>query len=135
MYRNAQNAYDLGAKTSASGRELESAALFKAARLLEACRQRCEDPANARTVVEALRFNQRLWTFFQSELANPSHPMPRDLRVNLLRLSAFIDKRTLEMLGEPTSQGLQALIDTNRHIAEGLATRPVGVPQADSAPR
>lgn len=133
MYVNARSAYESGAKSAPSGRELEAAALFKAARQLEACFTTWEQPGRAARLDEALRYNQRLWTFFQGEWLAEQCELPRDLRANLLRLSAFVDRRTLELLGEPKQDGLRALIEINRQIAAGLSTRvetAVAVPRA-----
>lgn len=129
MWNDALKSYDAAAKTTASSRELEAAALFKAARLLESCRQEWDAPDRDSRLQEALRHNQRLWSFFQGELSNPDHPMAPDVRVNLLRLSAFVDRRTFELLSHPEPDKLQALIEINRSIASGLATRrPEGGP-------
>lgn len=127
MFRSPRHAYESVARTSTSNRDLESAALYKAARLLEEARQQW--PAHAR-LDEALAYNRRLWTFFQGELAAPDHPMPREMRVNLLRLSSFVDRRMIEILASPSPDKLVALIDINRQIAAGLATRELGQPAA-----
>ena len=127
MFRSARGAYEVAVKATESSRELEAAALTKAARLLDECRHGWNEPDRANRLEEALRFNQRLWTFFQAELTRPGHEMPRELRVNLLSLSAFVDRRTFELLAEPRAEGLQALVDINRNIALGLkesAARP-----------
>jgi flagellar protein FlaF len=124
MYANARSAYDTAARATESSRELESAALFKAARLLDACRQSWDAGDRARRLDEALQHNLRLWTFFQTELANPEHGLPVELRLNLLRISTFIDRRTFEIMADPDPAKLQALIDINRHVASGLAGRP-----------
>jgi flagellar biosynthesis activator protein FlaF len=124
MFSNAQQAYDVGRKTSQSSRELEAAALFKAARNLEACRLEWKAPGNDERLGEALRQNMKLWTFFQGELTRPDHEMPVELRHNLLRLSAFVDRRTFELMAHPQPEKLQALIEINRQIASGLAVTP-----------
>ena len=123
MYGSARAAYEIGAKTTASSRELEAEALFKAARLLEDCRQHWSATDSRSRLEEALKYNQRLWTFFQSELADPDNGLPVELRVNLLRISTFIDRRTFEIMARPEPAKLQALIDINRHVASGLAVR------------
>ena len=130
MYGSARRAYESGAKSAPSGRELEAAALFKAARQLEACANAWEQPGRAAQLDEALRYNQRLWTFFQGELLADGCVLPQDLRANLLRLSAFIDRRTFEMIARPTRVGLRALIEIDRHIAAGLSgqAEPVATP-------
>jgi len=119
-------AYEAAGKTTASSRQLEAAALFKAARRLEAVRQDWDGPERAGRLKEALRYNQQLWTFFQSELSLPDHEMLTELRVNLLRLSAFVDRRTFEIMAarDPVPDTLQILIDINRNVAAGLSEKP-----------
>jgi flagellar protein FlaF len=121
MFNSAAQAYDLGSKTTDSNRSLEAAALFKAGRILEACRQEWNAPDRAERLSEALRYNQRLWTLFQAELMRPDHELPAEIRANLLRLSAFVDQRSFEIMAEPDADKLQALIDINRNIASGLS--------------
>lgn len=128
MFHDPRSAYEAARKASTSSRELEAQALFRAARQLEACRQQWEGDDLERRLEAALRYNQRLWTFFQAELGNPEHDMPREMRANLLRIIAFIDRRTLEVLADPAPAKLQALIDINRHVAAGLAT-PAPAPE------
>jgi len=121
MFASARSTYESGTKAAPSGRELEAAALYKSARQLEGCRRDWDAPNHAQRLEEALRFNQRLWTFFQSELAADDYELPRELRRNLLKLSAFIDRRTFEVMAAPSPEALQALIEINRNIAAGLA--------------
>jgi flagellar biosynthesis activator protein FlaF len=124
MYESPLRAYEEGAKTSSSSRDLESSALFKAARVLEACQNSWQTADRPTRLAEALRHNLRLWTLFQVELAEPDNQLPADLRVNLLRLSSFVDRRTFEIMADPRPEKLQALIDINRQIASGLANKP-----------
>ncbi len=125
MFSNARKSYEQGAKATASSRELEAAALFKAARLLDECKQEWDAADRPTRLTEALRYNQRLWTLFQSELSRPDHGLPKPLRANLLQLSAFVDRRTFELMAEPEKERLQVLVDINRSIAAGLSERNV----------
>lgn len=122
MFASARRAYESSTKTSASSRDLEAAALYKSARQLEQIQQDWDSVDRESRLEEALRYNQRLWTFFQAEIEAEDCPLPSDLRANLLRLARFTDTRTFELLGRPESARLQALIDINRNIAAGLAT-------------
>lgn len=129
MFGKGPSAYESAAKATASSRELEAAALFKAARQLDSVKQQWDSPDRDRRLTEALRYNQRLWTIFQTELSRPDHGLPVELRTNLLRLAAFVDQRTFELMGRPEREKLQALVDINRNIAAGLASS-----QGDGAP-
>lgn len=124
MYNDAKHAYEAGDKATGSNRKLEATALLKMARLLEEAKRSWSTPSGRSMLVEALRKNQRLWTLFQTELAQPDHEMPSDLRVDLLKLSAFVDRRTFEVMARPEPEGVQVLIDINRQIALGLAATP-----------
>lgn len=122
MMRDPRRAYENGARSATSNRELESAALSKAARQLEAVRQSWDAAERESRLEQALAYNRRLWSFLQGELMAPDHPLPRPLRVDLLRLSGFVDRRTIEIQADPAPEKLQALIEINRQIAAGLAT-------------
>jgi flagellar protein FlaF len=123
MFASARRTYESGTKAAPSGRELEAAALYKAARQLEACRRDWGSPGHAQQLDEALRYNQRLWTFFQGEIAADDCALPVDLRRNLLQLSAFVDRRTFELMASPSAGALQALIEIDRNIAAGLSAQ------------
>jgi flagellar protein FlaF len=124
MYTTAQQAYEAVGKATDSNRKLEAAALFKLARQLEIYRDAGSDPVQSELLNGALLSNLRLWTLFQTELAQPDSELPTDLRVDLLKLSAFVDKRTFEVMVEAAPEKIQALIDINRHLASGLTAVP-----------
>ncbi|MHB1327508.1 MAG: flagellar biosynthesis regulator FlaF [Gemmatimonadales bacterium] len=121
------DAYATVEKISTSGRQLEASALFRAARALQAVHDQWDAPERERRLDEALKLNQRLWTFFQTELAAEDNPLPRDLKVQLLNLIEFIDKRTFDVMAFPASNKLRVLIDINRNVAAGLSATPAGV--------
>lgn len=123
MASNALQMYEDAARTATSSRELEANALFKAARQLEACQLAWQSENGQPRLAEALRYNQRLWTFFQAELERPDHHLDVTLRQNLLGISGFVDRRTFELLARPEPDKVQALIDINRNVAAGLSTR------------
>jgi len=124
MEHSALRAYESAARMSTSTRELEATALFKAARKLEACQRDWNAADRGTRLEEALRYNQRLWTFFQSALSQPDHHLDAALRGNILSLSVFVDRRTFEVMANPDKDGLQALININRNLATGLSAKP-----------
>jgi len=103
-----------------SGRELEAHVLTKAALKLKECQQKWDTPERAKLLDEAVRYNQKVWSFFQSELSLPENPMPRELRQDILNLSLFVDKTLFEVLAFPKSEKLKIVIDINLNIAAGL---------------
>jgi len=104
-----------------TGRELEAAVLAKAAQKLTLCQNNWEASDREENLKEALRYNQQVWTVFQTELANPENPLPKKLREDLLSLSAFIDKRIFDIMSFPTPEKLSAIININLNIAAGLS--------------
>lgn len=127
MYRNPWETYENVNKTTASGREIEAAVLTKAAQKLKACQSDWHAPDRGERLDQALRFNQRIWSILQAELDKETNPLPRQVKVNLLRLSTFIDKRIVEIMAYPEPQKLNIIIDINNNIAAGLRTRPAPV--------
>jgi flagellar protein FlaF len=132
MYQTAFKAYDNVNKSTMSGRDVEAEVLTKAALKLKACQDNVTRNGHDANLDAALKYNQRVWCIFQAELENPGNPLPTTLKIDLLRLVAFIDKRTLETIAYPSPEKLTILININNNIAAGLRTRPNPV-QADKA--
>jgi flagellar protein FlaF len=106
-----------------SGRDVEADVLTKAALKIKDCQDHWSDSGRDARLETALKFNQRIWTIFQAELEKPDNALPRNLKIDLLRLSAFIDKRTLEVMAHPLPEMLTILININFNIAAGLRSR------------
>ena len=60
---------------------------------------------------------------FQTEVANDACQLPQEIRVNILKLGAFINKRTLDILITPAKEKLNILVNINLNIAAGLQGR------------
>lgn len=120
MYANAVGAYEMVSKMTMSGRETEAAVLTKAARKLKACQEHWDNALRNDMLEEALKFNQRIWSIFQSELSQEDNPLPKKLRLDIIRLSSFIDKRIFETMAEPSPEKLSIIIDINNNLAAGL---------------
>jgi flagellar protein FlaF len=73
---------------------------------------------------EALNFNQRIWSIFQSELSSEDNPLPKKLRLDIIRLSTIIDKRIFETMAEPSPEKLNIIININNNLAAGLRGSP-----------
>lgn len=132
MPGKAIDAYRSVQQETQNGRELESSLLSKAALLLKACQENWDQEGHAERFDDALRFNQRLWTFFQSELLEEGNPLPAQLRQDLLSLSAFVDKRTFEVMAYPVKEKLTVLININKQIADGLSSPQAEPPSQDT---
>ncbi len=112
-------------KMNLTGRDLEAAVLTKAAQKLTFCQNNWEASDREEKLDEALKYNQKVWTLFQSELSNPENPLPKKLKEDLLSLSAFIDKRIFDILSFPAPEKLNAIININLNIAAGLSSTAV----------
>lgn len=119
MYATQLNAYQTNNKTTLSGRDLEAAVLVKAAVMLKECQDNL-DSSRPDVLLDALKYNQKIWSFFQTEIANPENPLPRKLKEDLLSLSIFIDRRTFEVMAYPAPEKLTILININFNVAAGL---------------
>lgn len=122
MYANPLNAYQKTAKNTMSGRELEADALTGAAMRLRKIQIGWDlDCDNGyETLAAAVRHNQKLWSIFQAELATESNALPVKLREQLLSLSIYIDRQSLDLIAYPAPEKIKSLIDINLAIAAGL---------------
>ena len=114
--------YSRSQKSALSDREAEATALMKAAAMMKHCQSQWSSADRPVHLEKALRFNQRLWTFFQVALTDPQNPLPDAIKENVLRLSVFIDKRIFEVMAFPSPEKLDVLININTNIAAGLKT-------------
>jgi flagellar protein FlaF len=128
MYAHSQTqslrAYDSVSKATQSGREIEAAVLTKAALKLKKCQEDWDAPDRGNRLEEALKYNQRIWSIFQSELSREDHQLPKKLRLDILRLAAFIDRRIFETMAFPAPDKLNIVIDINNNLAAGLRGSP-----------
>lgn len=124
MYQNAANAYTTMQKETLSGRELEASVLSRAGIMLKQVQENWVAPDRDQKLLEAVKFNQKVWSFFQAELSDPENPLPKKLREDILNLSIFIDKRLFEVMAFPEREKLSIIIDINFNIAAGLRSSP-----------
>jgi flagellar biosynthesis activator protein FlaF len=123
---NPHAAYEQQSKEFMSPRELEASVLTKAGLKLRQCQANWSGPNRNVLLDEAVRYNQKVWSFFQSELSMPDNPLPKRLRENILNLSIFVDKRLFEVLAFPSDlDKLNIVIDINFNIAAGLRTKNI----------
>ena len=124
MYGTQTEAYRTVQKTTLSERELEVSVLTKAAQVLQQVQNTWDSEDRDIRLDEAVRYNQKVWSIFQSELSKPDHPLPKKLREDILSLSLFIDKRIFEILSSPALEKLAVLININLNLAAGLRGSP-----------
>ena len=124
MYSQAVNAYQKVSKETISGRETEARVLTEAALKLKKCQEGWGSKDIDGQLDEALRYNQKIWSLFQGELMREDNPLPGKLKIDILRLAAFIDKRIYEVMAFPSPEKLNIIININQNIAAGLRGSP-----------
>ncbi|GAB2175435.1 flagellar biosynthesis regulator FlaF [Dongia sp. agr-C8] len=121
MNQGAKKAGYVSQPAATDPRSTEAWALSEASRRL-VVGAKTED--GGKSLRDALILNQRLWTIFQTAMAEPDCPLPREIRDNVLALSIMMDRQILQRLGDLDGSKLQPILDINRCVAEGLAQKP-----------
>ncbi|WP_337995996.1 flagellar biosynthesis regulator FlaF [Oleispirillum naphthae] len=68
----------------------------------------------------ALDENLNLWTAIKTLVARDDCKLPADIRTSLTRLSDYTAKVTFDLSKDRLSEKVEALVNTNLQIAEGL---------------
>ncbi|MDH5188959.1 MAG: flagellar protein FlaF [Rhodospirillaceae bacterium] len=105
----------------ANPRDVESWALLQSARDLYLAK---ESPEDKNLFRDSIRVNMLLWTVFQDSVMDDASPLPFEIRNNLLNLSRFVDKHSIQCLATEDVNDLDILISINQNIAAGLAQSP-----------
>jgi flagellar protein FlaF len=113
-------AYNKSQCAALTDRELEAAVLMKGAALLRHAQTQWTSLQRDRLLDEALRFNQRIWTFFQVSLSDKENRLPVEIKSQVLTLSAYVDRRIFEIMAFPEADKLSVLIAINTNLAAGL---------------
>lgn len=113
-------------KEALTGRELEASVLVRAGIMLKQVQDNWDDEDRPARLLEAIKFNQKVWSFFQAELSDPENPLPKKLKEDILNLSIFIDKRLFQVMAFPEKDKLSIVVDINFSLATGLRTKPEG---------
>ena len=124
LQANPFEAYKSVDRATMSGREIEAEVLTQAALKLKNCQTDWDNLDRNKKLDDALKYNQLIWSVFQGDLTMEDNPLPRQLKQNLLALSAFIDKRIFETMAYPSPEKLNVIIDINSNIATGLRQSP-----------
>lgn len=132
-YTKASNSYGLTAAAT-DQRSLEGQVLLKSAKKLEdlSLRLASGEPVPLEDINATLTHNRKLWQLFASDMANPDHLLPQEIKNNIASLALFVFKRTNEVFIDPTAGKLQILIEINRNIASGLMKK-LATPQTPPA--
>lgn len=100
-------------------RETEAWALTEAARRMSSGQS---EAVALDEFLAAVRLNWKLWTIFQAELSQTDCDLPDDVRVNMLSLCNYVDKRSVEIISSQDRTLANILISVNRQLAAGLFT-------------
>ena len=122
--RSAAQAYKNVSRQTSSPRELEASLLLQAAARLQAVQENWNSDTGLKAKLDdALLYNRKLWSVFVGDMADSSHPMPRELRQNFLNIGLFVMNHTVAVMSNPRPERLGSLININREIAAGLLGR------------
>lgn len=113
------NSYATTQKEGLSQSELECRAFICSASAMNRIKEHWDE--EKKNLPDVLEKNRLLWTVIASAMKEDDCPQPQSVRNNILQLSMFIFKRTLELLGDPRPEGLDVLININLNIARGLS--------------
>lgn len=120
VLQNAVKSYQSVDKETMSGRETEARVLTQGALKLIDCQKNWDAPDRNRRLDVALKYNQRIWSIFQVEMAKSENPLPANIKQNVLLLSRYIDKCIFEAMAFPAPEKLNMVIKINQNIAAGL---------------
>lgn len=123
MPKNPANPYEKTQKETVPGIDVEVNVLEKAAVLLKRCQENWTDDQFNRALDDALRYNQKIWEVFQNDWRSKECPLSKEMRENLLSLSVYVRKTTLDVMAYPKKEKLTSLISINENLASGLKTQ------------
>lgn len=110
------NAYENARKTTESPQQTEYRLFVEVTRsLMDAAGLAKTDPK----LHDALHWNRRMWSTFASDCAIEGNKLPKMLRAQIISLSIWVGKHSSKIIRE--NEDIQALIDVNKSVMEGLA--------------
>ena len=118
---NAHSTYKKIQKETQTGRSVEIQVLRKAAVQFRQALAATEDNAKVALLDAAVRYNLRIWGIFQGDWSRPDCPLADPLRTDLLRLSLYVHKNSMEVLAYASPDKIRTLINIDECLAEGLA--------------
>lgn len=80
------------------------------------------DDDDAAALGHALHDNRRLWNALLADLSEDGNSLPDDLKAQLISLGIWVNRHSSAVLKGDAK--VQALIDVNRMIIQGLSQRP-----------
>ncbi len=122
------SAYENARNTAESPQQTEYRLFVDVTRaLMEAADCEKTDPK----LHDALHWNRRMWSTFATDCAIEGNKLPKMLRAQIISLSIWVGKFSSQVIRE--DEDIQALIDVNKSVMEGLAMQASNA--AQSAPQ
>ncbi|MDX2223532.1 MAG: flagellar biosynthesis regulator FlaF [Rhodospirillaceae bacterium] len=87
---------------------------------------RAHEHKDDKRLAAALDRNMQLWVGIRTLVSASNNPLPISIKDNLIRLSSFVAQKTFDMQNGPNQKTIEALVNTNLQIAEGLLERRGG---------
>lgn len=113
------DAYRQAQAASESPRETEYRLFAQVTRSLMAAEQ---SGKRDHTFFDALDWNRQMWSAFSSDCGAKGNQLPDTLRAQIISISIWVSKYSSEVARNKAP--MDALIDVNRAIMEGLAMQP-----------
>ncbi len=72
--------------------------------------------------MDALHWNRRMWSALADDCSQESNQLPDATKAQIISLSLFVHRHTSQVMRREAD--LETLIDLNRTMMQGLASRP-----------
>ena len=122
-------AYRRTQKTAESPRQVEYR-LF--AQVTAALIEAQATQAQGARLIDVLDWNRRLWSMLSTDCSLPGNGLPNELRASIISLGIWVSKYASEVARGRAD--IDALIDVNKSIMEGLSARMGGSVPVAAAP-
>lgn len=91
-----------------------------------------ETGATGGALMEALDWNRRLWSTLTTDCSSADNALPKELRAQIISLGLWVSRYTSDVMR--AKGDIDALIDVNKAIMEGLAMQAQLAAQAGQQP-
>lgn len=119
---NAQKTYSKIQKETLSGRDIEVQVLRKAATQFRQVLEATDEATRNKLLDGAVRYNLRVWDVFHADWERPDCALGSKLRNDLIRLSIYVHKTSIEVLAYGVPEKIRTLVNIDECLAEGLVT-------------
>ena len=84
------------------------------------------DPQSVGQVCDAIFHNRDVWNAFVTDVADEQNKLPKELKVLLINLAAYVNKNSDMIVNNHPDGDLDMLIAINRHVMDGLRGATAG---------